>query len=80
MGGILKCLDRENRLASRTLYENSFAVVGPLLWNTLPDKVNRRGTHNAFQCKLIHYMRRLTDEPPVWGYSRNHKNSPVEEG
>ena len=39
----------KRRLASRTLYENSFAVVGPQLWNTLPFEVNRTGTESTFK-------------------------------
>ena len=80
----------KRRLASRTLYENSFAVVGPQLWKTLSPELNIIYIQNTFKNKLTDYIKRLSDELPVKGYSRSHNNTlqevqskrgnPVEEG
>ena len=35
-----------SRAADQNLYKNSFAVVGPQLWKTLPDTLNSIETNN----------------------------------
>ena len=67
--------ENHSRAANRNLYENSFAVVGPQLWNTLPVALNTIQTKDTFKYRLTDYLSKLPDEPPVRNYARAHKNT-----
>ena len=61
---------------SQTLYDNSFAVVGPRLWNLVPKQIQLINTSvGDFKCKLSKFLDLFPDQPPVNGYSRINNNS-----
>ena len=72
---ILPSLPRNCSQRNRTLYDSSFAVVGPSLWNHLPSWLNTITSEDSFKYKLTEYMMQLDDEPPVHGYPRAHNNT-----
>ena len=61
------------------LYDASFAVIGPKLWNVLPEDINVFEKEVTFKIELTKFIYKLRDQPPVQGYLRNHGNSLVEE-
>ena len=62
-------------LDDRNLYENSFTVVGPQLWKTLPVAIYKIQTKNTFKYRLTEYLTKMPDEPPVRSHARVHKNT-----
>ena len=56
-----------------TLYESSFSVLGPRLWNTLPAEITTIDDLDAFKRAL----QKMPDKPPVKGsqYARVNTNS-----
>ena len=68
-------INRTSTSANQTLYENSFAVVGPRLWNALPGRLATMDSESKFKFNLTDYLMTLPDEPPVHGYARSHNNT-----
>ena len=59
----------------QSLYDNSFAVNGPRLWNCLPPNVNKMGEFVSFKRHLKSLLQRIPDLPPVRGYTSPNNNS-----
>ena len=55
--------------ANKTLYENSFAVQGPKLWNAIPYKLNVTTDINVFKKRLTKFMLMVPETPPVREYT-----------
>ena len=72
---IIPSLPRNCSLRNRTLYDSSFAVLGPTIWNKLPSWLNTIPSEDLFKKKLTAYLIELEDEPPVRGYQRAHNNT-----
>ena len=72
---IIPSLPRNCSLRNRTLYDSSFAVLGPTTWNKLPSWLNTIPSEDLFKKKLTAYLIELEDEPPVRGYQRAHNNT-----
>ena len=61
---------------SQTLYDNSFAIMGPRLWNLVPKQIQFINTSvEDFKCKLSQFLDLFPDQPPTSGYSRINNNS-----
>ena len=60
---------------NQTLYDNSFAVIGPRVWNTLPGRLHLLADLASFKNKLTEYLTTIPDNPPVSGYSGANGNS-----
>ena len=61
---------------AKSIYENSFAVTGPKLWNTLPRSVTCAPSLESFKSRLTSYiMSTYPDQPPVSGYTTPNSNS-----
>ena len=61
-----------------TLYESSFSVLGPRLWNTLPAEITTIDDLDAFKRALYkRFLQKMPDKPPVKGsqYARVNTNS-----
>ena len=58
-----------------TAYENSFAVNGARLWNTLPKEVNTQTSLNGLKSALGVFLKQFPDNPPVPGYTPPNDNS-----
>ena len=68
-------LFRGSRAVHQTLYDNSFAVVGPKLWNILPASVKNEDTINSFKAAVYTFCSSFPDNPPVPGYTPLNRNS-----
>ena len=77
---VIPPLNRMSRQFNVSLYENSFAVVGPKLWNTIPENLTTIHSQDSFKNKLTSWMKGLPEEPPVDGYVRRHRNTFMEVG
>ena len=64
--------------ATKTMYDRSFAVRGPRLWNLLPESVNSITTLEPFKIALSKFLDTYPDKPPVAGYSTQNSNSLLE--
>ena len=60
------------------LNENSFAVLGPKLWNVLPSHLSVINSESGSKNELTKYLKTLSDEPPVAGYARRNANTLME--
>ncbi len=61
---------------AKSLFDNSFAVIGPKLWNILPYSVTCAPSAESFKSRLTsHIMSTYPDQPPVPGYSSPNSNS-----
>ena len=58
-----------------SLYENSFAVQGPKLWNCLPKNVNGALSLSTFKGSLGEFLNQIPDMPPTTGYIGVNHNS-----
>ena len=72
---IIPCIPRNCSQRNRTLYDSSFAVLGPSTWNLLPSWLNTVKSESLFKKYLTDYLMELDDEPPVEGYTRVHNNT-----
>ena len=63
------------RQSSKTLYDASFAVNGPKLWNTLPKEVNSLDKLDTFKIHLGKFLEAIPDNPPTTGYTAANANS-----
>ena len=57
---------------ARSLYESSFAVVGPKLWNCIPRHISTITNKETFKISLSRFMVEFPDEPPIDGYTRHN--------
>ena len=71
-------LNRASRPKNLSIYENSFAVLGPKLWNVLPSYLSVMKSESGFKNELTKYLKTLSDEPPVSGYARRNTNTLLE--
>ena len=63
---------------AKTLYDHSFAVIGPRLWNLVPKKVKEAASLFMFKCRLDEFLKTIPDRPPVHGYVCQNNNSLLE--
>ena len=75
---VVPSLNRQSSRRNQTLYDNSFAVLGPRLWNTLPAKLTEITEKETFKHHLTKFILSFPDEPPVRGYSRSNGNSIID--
>ena len=62
-----------------SLYEQSFAVLGARLWNTLPRSVKEAPTLYQFKSQLGSFLSTIPDTPPISGYpAQANSNSILE--
>ena len=59
----------------QSLYDSSFAVLGPKLWNAMPYHLNSIADFPAFKAKLTAFLLSVPDKPPVRGYTAQNSNS-----
>ena len=68
-------LSKSSSARNQTLYDRSFAVLGPKLWNKVPSNVRAAATLEAFKISLSNFLALIPDNPPVAGYSCSWSNS-----
>ena len=72
---VIPGLNMRARAANRTLYDESFFVRGPSLWNVLPNDLTTIQTLSKFKASLDALLNILIDCPPITGCIRAHDNS-----
>ena len=68
-------VNKESSLAHHTLYDCSFAVMGPKLWNSIPYPLNNMSDFTSFKNQLTRFMLSVPDKPPIRGYTSPNTNS-----
>ena len=63
---------------NQSLYDSSFAVQGPRLWNTIPTHIKALDKFVTFKESLSVFLSRFPDEPPTQGYTCSNSNSIVD--
>ena len=66
---------KSSSLRNQSLYDNSFAVMGPRLWNILPSHLHHIAELQQFKTKLTEFINLFPDKPPVSGYCHANSNS-----
>ena len=72
---IIPSARKNSTAANQSLFNNSFAVQGPKLWNAIPYHLNVIQDLQQFKDRLTKFMLSLPDKPPVRGYSTPNSNS-----
>ena len=75
---IIPSLSRSSSSSNQTLYDSSFAVRGPRLWNIVPENVKAAVSFESFKNSLSDFFALIPDEPPVAGYRSSWSNSLVD--
>ena len=75
---VIPPLSRSSSLHSQSLYDGSFTVIGPKLWNKVPQTVKAAESFIKFKCSLSDFLALIPDQPPVAGYSSSWTNSLVD--
>ena len=73
-------LSRSSSSRNQTIYDNSFAMVGPQLWNLVPASVQSIADPQQFKVELSRFIATFPDKPPTKGYSRSNGNSLLDWG
>ena len=68
-------LFERSRQSSKTIFDASFAVNGPKLWNILPKSVNSAVTLDSLKVHLGAFLESVPDCPPTSGYTAANANS-----
>ena len=68
-------LPRNSARSVKSLYEKSFTIKGPKLWNILPKEVNQQTELQSFKVSLSKFLTAFPDTPPVAGYVSQNGNS-----
>ena len=75
---VIPQLSRSSSLHSQSLYDGSFTVIGPKLWNKVPQTVKAAESFIKFKYSLSDFLALIPDQPPVAGYSSSWTNSLVD--
>ena len=68
-------LSKAGTLKAQTRYDQSFAVLGPKLWNCIPPETTRIMKLTSFKTSLGKFLQQLPDTPPTPGYTSVNNNS-----
>ena len=71
-------LNKSSSQRNCSLYDHSFAVTGPRLWNIIPCDLHSIVDPHNFKIKLTSYLLTIPDMPPVSGYCCPNNNSLLE--
>ena len=71
-------LRRSARQANQSLFDESFAMSGPTLWNVLPAHLHTMSKFQSFKTALTKFLKTIPDYPPVSGYPSSGSNSIIE--
>ena len=67
--------NRSASIAHQSLYDCSFAVMGPKLWNAMPYHLNVISNLEHFKNQLTSFLLAIPDKPPIRGYTSPNSNS-----
>ena len=65
-------LSRTAKPKFQSMYDSSFVVFAPRLWNTLPKKMRQEESFTKFKASLTRYMLTIQDQPPIAGIASSN--------
>ena len=68
-------LNKSSTLRHQNLYDSSFAVLGPRLWNIIPSSLTQEPDFQQFKNSVTKFVQSVPDQPPVAGYTTTNSNS-----
>ena len=70
-------VNKSSSVAHQTLYEKSFGVMGPRLWNCIPAHIRSMNTIviDNFKHNLTDFLLSVPDKPPIRGSTAPNSNS-----
>ena len=71
----IPCLNKSSSMRHQSMYDSSFAVLGPRLWNTLPNQLRAIADTSKFKHQLTEFLLTIPDKPPASGYCGANGNS-----
>ena len=75
---VIPSLSKASSTRNQSLYDGSFAVQGPKLWNKVPPEIKAAKSFDMFKSSLSNFLALIPDNPPVAGYSCSWSNSLVD--
>ena len=75
MTALVPRLIKSSRSRNQTLLDDSFAVMGPRLWNAIPGNLRAVADQTQFKIELTKFLNTIPDKPPVSGYKCANGNS-----
>ena len=72
---VVPSLGKSSSLHNQTLFDRSFAVMGPRLWNMIPSNLHAIEDTLQFKSLLTAFVNSFPDEPTVQGYTCRNSNS-----
>ena len=72
---IIPYAQKDSTAANQSLFDNSFAVKGPKLWNAIPYHLNVIQDLQQFKDRLTKFMLSLPDKPSIRAYAAPNSNS-----
>ena len=72
---IVPSIRRQCSTFHQSMYDSSFSVMGPRLWNCVPKNLNSVTDFEHFKRELSSFMMEVPDTPPVKGYVPKNSNS-----
>ena len=58
---------KQTKAKFQSMFDSSFSVIAPRLWNTLPKRIREEEKFEKFKSSLTRYMLSIPDEPPIQG-------------
>ena len=55
--------------ANQTMFDSSFAMQGPILWNAMPHHLNTIQDLEQLKSKLTQFVLYILDKPPIRGWN-----------
>ena len=68
-------LSKSSSMMNQSIYDHSFAVLGPKLWNKIPGHLHSMADPQVFKTELTKFLTQFPDRPPVKGYKIINGNS-----
>ena len=69
---LVPTLSRTCKPKIQSLYDSSFAVFAPRLWNSLPKRIRDEETFEKFKAALTQHCLAYPDQPPITGASSSN--------
>ena len=66
---VVPSISRQSSASHQSRYNTSFAVMGPKLWNCVPNNLNTMVQFELFKKNLTEFLLSVPDTPPTKGYS-----------
>ena len=75
---VVPSLTKGSSQRNQSLYDSSFAVLRPRLWNTVPSNIKTLDKFDNFKESLSVFLSKFPDEPPTQGYTCSNSKSIVD--